>query len=50
MEQYLLTVADKDKEEALQLAKRFANIGYHINCNKWNGATLKKLELQLKVC
>jgi carbamoyl-phosphate synthase large subunit len=26
----LLTVADKDKEEALELAKRFANIGYQL--------------------
>ena len=30
----LLTVADKDKEEALQIAQRFHNIGYPIDCNK----------------
>ena len=30
----LLTVADKDKEEALRLAKRFANIGYTLIATK----------------
>ena len=27
---YLLTVADKDKEEAFKLLQRFQNIGYQI--------------------
>ena len=30
----LFTVADKDKQEALKLAKRFSAIGYRLNGNK----------------
>ena len=37
----LLTIADKDKEEALNLAKRFSAIGYRINGNKWYSRLLK---------
>lgn len=36
----LLTVADKDKEEALELAKRFANIGYTLMATKGTAAFL----------
>ena len=32
----LLTVADKDKEEAFQLAKRFSSDWLSFNGNKWN--------------
>ena len=32
----LLTVANKDKEEALQLARTFPKYRFQINCNKWN--------------
>ena len=38
----LLTVADKDKEEALQLAKRFHAIGYHLIATSGTADYLKK--------
>ena len=31
-----MTVADKDKEEAIQLAKRFHTIGYRLIATEWN--------------
>ena len=42
MVQYLLTVADKDKEEATALAKRFTNIGYQVIATEGTAQRLQK--------
>jgi carbamoyl-phosphate synthase large subunit len=44
----LLTVADKDKEEALKLAKRFINIGYQIMATKGTAEYLMKENIPVK--
>ena len=41
----LLTVADKDKEEALQLARRFYRIGYRLIATKGTAEMLKKANI-----
>lgn len=45
----LLTVADKDKEESLQLAKRFANIGYQLMATKGTAQFLQAAGVTVKV-
>lgn len=45
----LLTVADKDKQEALQLAKRLANIGYTLIATKGTAAFLKENGVKVDV-
>lgn len=37
----LFTVADKDKTEAIELAKRYANVGYHIIATKGTAAAFE---------
>ena len=37
-----MTVADKDKEEAIRLAKRFPNIGYQIMATEGTATTFTK--------
>ena len=44
----LLTIADKDKEEALQLAKRFHNIGYQLLATSGTAALLKGAGIPVK--
>ncbi|MGD6803612.1 carbamoyl-phosphate synthase large subunit [Rossellomorea vietnamensis] len=44
----LLTVADKDKEEALGLAKRFVNIGYQILATKGTADVLRSEGIPVK--
>ncbi|MED4445712.1 carbamoyl-phosphate synthase large subunit [Bacillus thuringiensis] len=44
----LLTVADKDKEEAIGLAKRFVNIGYQILATKGTADALKTVNIPVK--
>ena len=44
----LLTIADKDKEEALQLAKRFHNIGYQLLATSGTAALLQKAGIPVK--
>ncbi|TWD98535.1 hypothetical protein FB550_10941 [Neobacillus bataviensis] len=39
----LFTVADKDKAEATDLAKRFYNIGYHVLATAGTAATFKQV-------
>ena len=39
-DQYLMTVSDKDKEEAMEIAKRFHEIGYRIISNRRNSRML----------
>ncbi|MGM9928926.1 MAG: carbamoyl-phosphate synthase large subunit [Bacillus sp. (in: firmicutes)] len=45
----LLTIADKDKAEALQLAKRFHNIGYQLIATSGTAAFLKENGIPVKV-
>jgi len=45
----LLTIADKDKEEALHLAKRFHNIGYQLIATEGTAATLQKANIPVSV-
>lgn len=45
----LFTVADKDKEEALKLAKRFAANGYRLMATSGTAAVLKASGLSVKV-
>ncbi|WP_374721931.1 carbamoyl-phosphate synthase large subunit [Peribacillus tepidiphilus] len=45
----LLTIADKDKEEALQLAKRFHNIGYQLIATSGTAAMLKEHGIPVKI-
>ncbi|XJZ28436.1 carbamoyl-phosphate synthase large subunit [Bacillota bacterium Lsc_1132] len=45
----LFTVADKDKEEALQLAKRFAANGYQLMATNGTADVLRKSGLPVKV-
>lgn len=45
----LLTIADKDKEEALQLAKRFYNIGYQLIATSGTAAMLKEHGIPVKI-
>jgi len=45
----LLTVADKEKDEALQLAKRFSAIGYRLMATSGTAAFLKKEGIQVSV-
>lgn len=45
----LLTVADKDKEEALQLAKRFNNIGYQLIATSGTAALLQNAGIPVRV-
>ncbi len=44
----LLTVADKDKEEAVKLAKRFINIGYGILATKGTAEELMKANIPVR--
>ena len=45
----LLTIADKDKEEALQLAKRFHNIGYQLLATSGTASLLQKAGIPVKI-
>ena len=45
----LLTVADKDKEEALQLAKRFSTIGYRLMATSGTANYLKNAGIPVSV-
>ncbi|RLQ95804.1 carbamoyl-phosphate synthase large subunit [Falsibacillus albus] len=45
----LMTIADKDKEEGLQLAKRFVNIGYHLLATSGTAAHLQQAGIPVKV-
>lgn len=45
----LMTVADKDKEEALQLAKRFVSIGYRLMATSGTALFLKNEGIPVKV-
>ena len=45
----LMTVADKDKEEATALAKRFANIGYQVIATEGTASTFTKEDIRVKV-
>ena len=45
----LLTIADKDKEEALLLAKRFHNIGYQLIATSGTAALLQNNGIPVKV-
>jgi carbamoyl-phosphate synthase large subunit len=45
----LLTVADKDKEEALQLAKRFSAIGYRLMATSGTAAFLQEQGIRVSV-
>lgn len=45
----LFTVADKDKQEALKLAKRFANIGYQLMATSGTATILESAGLPVKV-
>ncbi|KUP08600.1 carbamoyl phosphate synthase large subunit [Bacillus coahuilensis m2-6] len=44
----LLTVADKDKEEAVLLVKRFVNIGYRIMATKGTAEVLQEAEIAVE--
>ncbi len=44
----LLTVADKDKEEALTLARRFSNIGYQLMATEGTANHLQKNGIKVK--
>lgn len=41
----LLTVADRDKEEAVELAKRFNRIGFTIMATKGTASTLEEASI-----
>ncbi|WP_433749580.1 carbamoyl-phosphate synthase large subunit [Falsibacillus pallidus] len=45
----LMTIADKDKEEALELAKRFVNIGYQLFATSGTAEYLQKASLPVTV-
>jgi carbamoyl-phosphate synthase large subunit len=45
----LFTVADKDKQEALKLAKRFSTNGYHLMATSGTAAVLEEAGLRVKV-
>ncbi|PWW27439.1 carbamoyl-phosphate synthase large subunit [Cytobacillus oceanisediminis] len=45
----LMTVADKDKEEALQLAKRFVSIGYRLMATSGTALFLQSAGIPVKV-
>lgn len=45
----LFTVADKDKEESLKLAKRFAAIGYRLMATSGTAAMMESANLPVKV-
>ncbi|MBK3494455.1 carbamoyl-phosphate synthase large subunit [Viridibacillus sp. YIM B01967] len=45
----LMTVADKDKEEAISLAKRFNNIGYSILATPGTAKTIEEAGLKVSV-
>ncbi len=45
----LLTVADKDKEEALQIGKRFVDIGYQLMATPGTAKALKEAGIPVKV-
>ncbi|WP_026566402.1 carbamoyl-phosphate synthase large subunit [Bacillus sp. UNC41MFS5] len=45
----LFTVSDKDKEEALKLAKRFSAIGYRLMATSGTAAVLESAGLRVKV-
>ena len=45
----LLTIADKDKGEALQLAKRFALIGYQLMATSGTARFLEQAGIQVKI-
>lgn len=45
----LMTVSDKDKEEATELAKRFVNIGYSILATPGTAAALEEAGVQVQV-
>ncbi len=45
----LLTIADKDKEEALLLAKRFHNIGYQLIATSGTAALLQEKNIPVRV-
>ena len=49
MARFLLTVADKDKNEALQLAKRFSTIGYRLLATKGTADYLKNAGVSVTV-
>ncbi|GAE47154.1 carbamoyl-phosphate synthase large chain [Mesobacillus boroniphilus JCM 21738] len=44
----LLTVADKDKEETLALAKRFSNIGYQLMATEGTAKHLENAGIKVK--
>ena len=45
----LLTVADKDKEEAVQIAKRFNEIGYQILATEGTAEVLKSVNIPCRI-
>jgi carbamoyl-phosphate synthase large subunit len=45
----LLTISDKDKQEALQLAKRFSSIGYRLMATSGTAAFLKEAGIPVSV-
>ena len=45
----LLTIADKDKEEALQLARRFHNIGYRLIATSGTAQMLKAADIPTEI-
>lgn len=45
----LLTIADKDKEEALQLARRFHNIGYRLIATSGTAQKLKAADIPTEI-
>ncbi|BBP89191.1 hypothetical protein BsIDN1_28090 [Bacillus safensis] len=45
----LLTVADKDKEEGLEIARRFHSIGYHILATEGTANYLKQASIPSSV-
>ena len=44
----LMTVSDKDKEEIVDIAKRFVNIGYHIMATEGTAKTLEEAAIKVK--
>lgn len=45
----LMTIADKDKEESLQLAKRFAGIGYRLMATSGTASVFKTAGIPVKI-
>lgn len=45
----LITVSDRDKEEAAEVAKGFAEAGYHIICTSGTGAYFKEKGIPVEI-